>query len=189
MSMTLDNLELIKLFPSYMKDNLDVLAFCAALEPQFRELNEMSQLVLIYSRLDELDHEALDIIAVDLSVDFYMTSLPIEKKRKLISDSRYIHSIKGTPEAVDMLLSAAFDESFVKEWFEFEPKEPRGTFKVITTDRVSELDKYSEIRVAIDTVKRLTAHLTSFEIQRKSVGGTYIGGVVHKIRTVELREV
>ena len=65
---------------------------------------------IIYSRIDDLPEEVLDLLAWQFHVDFWRSVLPIELKRELVKNSIKWHRYKGTPWAVKKAL----------EWFGIE---------------------------------------------------------------------
>ena len=74
----------------------------------------------IYSRIDDLDEAVLDILAVDLKIDWYDYDADIEVKRRLVKDSWYVHKRMGTRSAVETAISDVWPHSIVEEWFEYD---------------------------------------------------------------------
>lgn len=76
----------------------------------------------IISRIDELDSDTVDSLAWQYNVDFYEpVGMDISTKRKLVRESIAWHRIKGTPAAVEMMLSSTFGRSAkVSEWYEYD---------------------------------------------------------------------
>ncbi len=73
----------------------------------------------IYSRIDELPEDLLDILAQDFKVEWYDYNWGIEAKRKTIKDSFFVHRHLGTTGAVKRALSDVWPPSTVEEWFEY----------------------------------------------------------------------
>ena len=75
----------------------------------------------IISRIDQLDSDAIDSLAWQYNVDFYEpVGMNISTKRKLVRESIAWHRMKGTPAAVERLLSSSFGQSAkVSEWYEY----------------------------------------------------------------------
>ncbi len=73
----------------------------------------------IYSRIDDLDEAVLDILAVDLKIDWYDFDAKIDVKRRVVMDSWYIHHRMGTRSAVETAISDVYPHSIVEEWFEY----------------------------------------------------------------------
>lgn len=73
----------------------------------------------IYSRIDSLDEDVLDILAYDLKIDWYDYDASLEVKRRMVKDSWYVHKRMGTVAAVEKALSDVWPSSTVEEWFDY----------------------------------------------------------------------
>lgn len=117
--MKLENVDLLELQTSYMKNDPTTIAMCKALTPKFRELADEVKACLIYSRIEELDETILDELAWQSHVDFYTADLSRDIKIKLIKDSLLTHRKKGTPDIVEKVATTVFGRTKLKEWFEY----------------------------------------------------------------------
>lgn len=152
--MDLNNIDLLDLQTSYMKQDPTTIAMCKALNPIFIELSKESKLAFIYGRIDELDDKTLDELAWQFHVDFYSVDFPINVKRNLIKNSKIIHRLKGTPIGVEHLLSSIFGSSKLVEWFEYDGKPFMFKVKVDVENNINLLlDKFEE---SINSVKNTT---------------------------------
>lgn len=121
--MTLENVSLLSLQTSYMRQDPTTVALCAALDEQFRQLGEDVKRVLIYARIWELDDALLDELAWSMHVDGYDAKAGIEEKRRMMKSSLRIHRYKGTVYAVEQVVADVFGEDAeVLEWFDYEGK-------------------------------------------------------------------
>jgi phage tail P2-like protein len=171
--MDLNNIDLLDLQTSYMKQDPTTIAMCKVLTPIFRELAQESKLAFIYGRIDELDDKTLDELAWQFHVDFYSVDFPIHVKRNLIKDSKRIHRLKGTPLGVEHLLSDIFGSSKLVEWFEYDGEPFMFKVKVDVENNINLLlDKFEE---SINSVKNTRSHLEKIEIYTVSKCNTYIG--------------
>lgn len=102
---------------SLAKQNIIELA--KVIDEQLHEINALSELALVYPRIDELTEEFIDELAVQFHVDFYSSTLPIEKKRALVKNSIAWHMRKGTASVVQEMAATVFDSADVQEWFEY----------------------------------------------------------------------
>lgn len=73
----------------------------------------------IYSRIDELDEELLDILAFDFAVSWYYYNGNIDIKRAQIKSCFYVHRHLGTKKSLETALSDLCPGSNVEEWFEY----------------------------------------------------------------------
>lgn len=74
---------------------------------------------IIYTRIDELPEDLLDILAKDFKVEWYDYNWGIEAKRNTIKDSFYVHRHLGTVGSVKRALSDVWPPSTIEEWFEY----------------------------------------------------------------------
>lgn len=93
-------------------------ALSYALQQSCRLLYKYSRRLYIYSNLDEQPEEIIDLLAMELRTQYYNGALDITTKRKLVKNTLIWHMTAGTPAAVEELVSIAFGEGEVKEWFE-----------------------------------------------------------------------
>lgn len=73
----------------------------------------------IYTRIDDLPEDLLDILAKDFKVDWYNYDHNIETKRDVIKDSFFVHRHLGTKAAFARALSDVYPNSSAQEWFEY----------------------------------------------------------------------
>lgn len=179
------NVSLLQILPPNLRHDTNVRASAAAFDKEFREVSGLLNLLLLYSNLDMLPEKIIDELAWQEHVDFYDQALPIEKKRELVRQAKATHRHKGTPWAVDQVVSTAFDDAVVSEWFEYGGSPYH--FRVTTTDRVTDERKLAGIVRAINSVKNTRSHLESITIRRDNRMGLYAGGMVTslKIHTIK----
>ena len=80
---------------------------------------ELANMANIFSRIQELDEEMLDLLAEMLNVDWYETDADVETKRTQIESSWYVHRKRGTKAAVVQAFKDVWQESSVSEWWEY----------------------------------------------------------------------
>ena len=85
-------------------DNMAALASAVA-EVLAARVGEIER-VSIYSQIDRLPNELLDILANDFKVDWWDYSYSLQEKRNTLRQSWYVHKHMGTPAAVTAALSA-----------------------------------------------------------------------------------
>lgn len=73
----------------------------------------------IYTQIDNLPEDLLDILAHDFKVDWYGFDYGLEAKRALIKDSFQVHRKLGTRGAVEKALSDIYPGSEIEEWFDY----------------------------------------------------------------------
>ena len=184
--MRLDNVEMIRLAPGFMRDDNFVRAFCEAADEQFRKLADELRGALIYVDADQLPEHILDAVAHDLHVDYYNAGDDIEIKRRLVAASGQRHAAKGTNPAIEELMGIVFGDGEVEEWFQYDGRP--GYFKVWTSNisaTTTHVDKFMDM---LQSVKRGGAFLDGVFIRITATCGIYIGVVTHiaKFYTTEV---
>ncbi|GED35064.1 phage tail protein I [Brevibacillus centrosporus] len=181
----IQTISLLDILPASLRRDSNIQASAAAFDKEHREVSTAISQLLLYSNLDNQPEAIIDLLAWQKHVDFYDQSLPIEKKRELVRQADLMHKYKGTPWAVDEVVSTAFDDGFVSEWFEY-GGDP-FYFKVTTTDRMTDAKRYTEIIRAIKSAKNTRSRLETITIRRDNKMNLYIGGTVTtlKIHTIK----
>lgn len=187
MSKSIFDVELMDLLPENLKKDPDIIAASKAVDFGFSMVVNSVDRTLILPRIDQLESDVLDHVAYFFHVDFYNQSLDIETKRKLIKESVYIHQIKGTPAAVEILIETLFDEGTVEEWFEYDGLPYR--FRVVTSNQSVTQERAEEFVRALNTVKNTRSHLDSVIILNSEKMNLYWGGFVHEGIKEEYRQV
>lgn len=165
-----------KFLPEALKRDPKMKAFAAAVTAQMLTVSKNIDNVLIYSRIDELPEDMIDILAYDLHVDWYDYSYPVDVKREILKSSIKVHKKMGTKYATEKAIKAIYPESKIKEWFEY-----GGTphcFKVILNagNKNVQIDLEDMIK-KIKLYKRLSAHLESIYIEKTKHTHIYVAGV------------
>jgi len=120
MSKDLKSVSLLDILPPNLLADKQLYAAARALDDELQKITVATRNALLLPRLDELSEEVIDLLAWQWHVDFYEpVGMDIETKRKLIKNSIAWHRIKGTPAAVEQVVSAVFDTSHVQECFEY----------------------------------------------------------------------
>jgi len=161
--MDLRNLNSRLLLPPTLSDDLETKLFSLLTDEVMADLSMKMVFVQTGGDVKLLPEAILDNLAWELNVDFYDLDLALEKKQSLISNSIISHMIKGTPAAVENLLAAVFEKSFVEEWFEYGGQNSK--FKIKTTDQ-ADIEKYDKLKDIISLVKNTRSKLESFVLLR-----------------------
>lgn len=117
----------------------------------------------IYTRIDSLPEELLDILAYDFKIDWYNYDYPVEAKRNLIKTNYYIHRHLGTVGAVRSAIQSIYPSSDVEEWwqdfYDGEPYHfrvmlnPSSPIMAVSADTVlAAIYRYKSLRSHLDGV-------------------------------------
>lgn len=159
---------------SLNRENLQQVA--NLIDEKMHELDQMSELVSLYPRIDELSSNLINELAIQLHVDFYDTTFSLGKRRALVKNSVLWHMKKGTPAAVIGVISAAFDNASIEEWFQYGGNP--YTFR-LTTSGFTDKDSYNQIIKAINATKNTRSHLDSITAETDAQLNLYTGSVMH----------
>lgn len=181
------SVSLLDIIPSNIKDDPSVAAAALAIDAELKGITDEIQKLSIFSRSDEWTEEETDELAWQFHVDFYNPSLPIEQKRELVKNSIAWHRRKGTPSAVEELITTLFGEGKVEEWWEYGGQP--YYFQVVTNNPEVTQEKAKEFYRAIDSVKRLTARLEKVIIRQTEDMPLYYAGVLHMGEKMTVRMV
>ena len=154
--------------PETLKRDPKMNALAIAITEQMLGVSKNIDNVLIYSRMDELPEELVDILAFDMHVDWYDYSYPLEAKRKILKSSVKVHKKMGTIYAIQTALASFYPETRVIEWFEYEGNPYTFRVEINVTDFYETIENKNKIVKIINMYKRLSAHL-EFIIYRIAV--------------------
>ncbi|MGN7360011.1 phage tail protein I [Paenibacillus sp. SAF-054] len=167
------NMSLLDLLPTSIKYDPEVVVIAKALDEQMRVAVDEVYKLPLFSRLDQLTDEEADELAWQFHVDFYDSTLPIEQKRALVKNAFNFHRRKGTPAAIEDLISILFGEGKVEEWFEYDGVP--GRFQVVTNNPAVTQERAQEFYRAVESVNRLSAKLERVILSRVEELRNYTG--------------
>nr|WP_278430012.1 phage tail protein I [Brevibacillus laterosporus] len=162
--MNLDQIRLVDILPPNLRMDEKVLAAAASFDKELEKLTRVIPTLNLLYTIDQQSESIVDELAWEFHVDFYDKNLPLHKKRELVKNSIPWHRMKGTPEAVEQVITAAFDECRVEEWFQYGGKPYH--FKIITKDRIPDKTTLKTLVRAIESVKNTRSWLESISFQR-----------------------
>ena len=152
-----------------------------------------SEYAAVFPRVDELPEEVLDILAIDLKIQWYEIDAPILNKRQVVKECMLIHKYKGTKYAVETVLRSMYNFAEVKEWFEYSGNPYH--FKVIIYDTSGDKAKRERTLEKIEYYKNIRSVLeeTIFKTGIKSdvflTSGIFVGSRYKRIRTEVINNV
>ncbi len=168
--MDLNNVDLLSLQTSYLKQDPFVKAMCKALNPYFQQLSDSVRLVYIYGRVDELEEEIVDSLAWQFHVDFYDYKLPLEKKKEMVKSSLKLHKIKGTPQAVIDSATTIFGRTKLKEWFEYDGKPYYFGLDIDITDEGATQENLMRLETLINSYKNKRSWIDYINMYLTNIG-------------------
>lgn len=158
--------------PEALKHDPKMKAFAEAVTKEALTVSKEIKTVLIYSRIDELSEELIDILAYDMHIDWYDCSYPLSVKRNILKNSIKVHKKMGTKYAVEKAIRAVYTDAEIKEWFEYNGKP--YYFKVKTAGILSE-NMMLFFAETIGRTKSVRSHIDVIEIPRQQKQKIYAG--------------
>lgn len=175
---SLSTVSLAEVLPANLAVDPFVAALVGAFDEEFHLLVADTAKILLYAGLATQADAVLDELAWQFAVDFYEQDLSLTAKRAMIAEAIYWHSIKGTPAAIERVVSIVFGEGTVEEWFDY-GGDP-FYFKVTATGGAFPTsEKYDALVRMINIVKRASAILENITIEQSGQLQLYIGGAMH----------
>lgn len=174
---TVYDVDFTRSLPPPLKNDKKMEALARTIAGALQETARKIHLNNIYTRINELPEEILDILAYDLHVDWFEFDYPIDTKRAMIRDSVNVHRRMGTLYAVKTVLQSLFPEIGVQEWFEYSgtPYTFRVTLDISKTGMTIEQQK--KIVRGVDMYKNARSHLDDIKYTARSSGTVKIGAV------------
>lgn len=145
------------------KQDIEVQALSFAIREGTRMLQKYAQNAVVYSGIDNLPGEVLDLLATELRTQYYDTSYSLAVKRALIKNTNRWHQIAGTKAAVVELAKNIFGECELYEWDEYDGKP--YTFRIITNAPASS-DDIETFTTLLANVKNQRSHLEAVAIHK-----------------------
>lgn len=181
------DIRLADILPPNIAKDPKVSAAAQALDSELQAVTAAIDQCLLLARIDELPEPVIDQLAWQFHVDFYEPDLPLEQKRALVKGALDWHKRKGTPAAVEELITALFDEGKVVEWWEYDGEPYK--FKIVTHNTAVTNEKALEFIRALASVKNARSWLEKVEITLTDDVPLYLAGVVYMGDRLELRQV
>ncbi|QWU15669.1 phage tail protein, P2 protein I family [Paenibacillus sophorae] len=174
----LSDISLLDLLPPNLQRDPAMAAAAKSLDTELQAITSEIKKLDIFGRSAEWTDEEVDELAWEFRPPYYDPELPIEKRRMLVQTAIPLHRRKGTPKAVEDVLSIIFSRANVVEWFEYGGTP--GHFKVSIQEIIDE-DVYNKAISAIQSVKNLKSVLDTIETVFEYRSGIKIAGKYSKL--------
>lgn len=167
---------LLRALPEVLRDDEKMAALAASIADVLAARPAEIQQLMIYSRIDELPEDLLDILAEDFKVDWWDGDYTLEEKRQTLKDSWRVHRMLGTKAAVETAISAIYPETQVSEWFEYGGEPYHFRLLIDSTYEGVDPAKHQRVLDRVEYYKNLRSVLD--EVEYYDAGGTagqYVG--------------
>jgi len=182
---------LMAALPQVLKNdaNLNALASSVAniLAGRRKEIDQL----FIYSRIDELSEDLLDILAHDFKVDWWDYGFTIDQKRRTLKDSWHVHRHLGTKYAVETAISVIYPDSVVQEWFEYGGKPYSFQLLINVSNMLIEPDFHFRVLALVDYYKNLRSYLgrIQYTVEANENAVVRLGGQFASIVSIYIPEI
>ena len=158
-------------FPLALQKDPKMVALAHSIANVLEQRLDEIDLGQIYTRIDQLPEDLLDILAKDFAVDWYDRSYTLEEKRKTIKGSFYVHRHRGTKAAVEKAISAIYPNPEVLEWFEYGGNPYHFKLRITVDFATLNQTKHQQVLQKISCYKNLRSHLDGvvYSIESKTV--------------------
>ena len=158
-------------FPLALQKDPKMVALAHSIANVLEQRLDEIDLGQIYTRIDQLPEDLLDILAKDFAVDWYDRSYTLEEKRKTIKGSFYVHRHRGTKAAVEKAISAIYPNPEVLEWFEYGGNPYHFKLRITVDFATLNQTKHQQVLQKISCYKNLRSHLDGvvYSIESKAV--------------------
>lgn len=138
-----------------------VIALSEALGKLHEKTLEYADNSQIYTALDTVPEQILDILAVNWKIDWYDTGFSVDQKRRIVKACIESRRVMGTVKAVRLQAQAIYPGTDIREWFEI-GSEP-GTFDLDlhTLPTGADLKQFLN---AINYTKNVRSHLRQMKV-------------------------
>lgn len=183
--MRLDNTDLLRLLPQFMRDDKNAKAFAYAVQSQIVAVSLAIEHAKFYSRIDKLSDKVLDELAWQFNIVEYRRDYDITIKRELIKGCMELHYKRGTVAAVEDVVRKIYGEAKVEEWFEY-GGEPYH-FRVRTSNTSATDEMIAEVTQLVKVTQSVRSYLEAVIIEIIQSMNIYFGCRVIIMDDVTLR--
>lgn len=178
--------QITDILPENLKAAADVQSVSYAVKTAMQKLQSYAVRARIYSAIDDLSEEVLDVLAVELRAQYYREDMDLATKKSIIKNTLIWFRYAGTAWAVEKLIETIFGTGEVIEWFDYSGLP--GHFKIATENHSldgSELELFNSI---IEHVKRKSSILDIIEITLNASMDVYYGVALHCGERISLKQ-
>jgi phage tail P2-like protein len=154
---TINDVTLLELLPPNLAEIPEFIAVGAAIDKQWQKLAAKINKVLTFVDIDEACPEVVDMLAAEMNVDFYDSTLELAKRRVLVKNGYVYKYTKGTAYAIQQVVTDAYDTAHVEEWFDYNG-EPYH-FRITTGASMPDEAIINHIFSAVNAVKNVRSKL------------------------------
>ena len=166
---------LLSSLPDVLRNDEDMLALATSIAEILTEHTSEIGNVSIYSRIDELPEDLLDIMAYDFKVDWWDGNYTLEEKRDTLKNNWRVHKMLGTKAAVETAISAIYPDTEVLEWWEYGGSPYHFRLLIDATYENVDPEKHQRVLERIEFYKNVRSVLDEIEYFANGTSPAYVG--------------
>jgi phage tail P2-like protein len=178
MSKSIHDVTLLELLPQNLAASPEIIALGKAIDKQWQKLAGKIKNVLTIADICNASPAVLDMLAVEMNIDFYDSNLPLAKRRALVKNGYLYKYRKGTAYAVKQIVSDAYDMASAQEWFDYGGAPYH--FRIATEARLPDEETINKIFSAVKAVKNVRSTLDYLGAIKKIGKPLYYGFAVYQ---------
>ncbi len=156
---TIRQINFSEILPRSLTDDAQLNAVAKSLDNILKTISDETRLILLYSRIDELNHALLDILAYQLHCDWYdAINFSLTEKRAAIKKSVEVHRLKGTIYATEKTAQEFLENAEVVELGNFR-------FALTCTNYIGELNSFRNHMLRLYDAKNVRSWLDYIELK------------------------
>lgn len=145
-------------------------AAAQVLDAELGRINQDTETILIWSRLDEIEEPLLSTLAWELHVDHWDDTWSLDAKRETVKNAYILHMYKGTPGAVELAVASVVGNGLVEEWYEYGGEQGYFRVHVDLISRGMDADTWDDMTLLINQYKNTRSWLEGVLITLQGQG-------------------
>ena len=180
----LSDIQIKDILPSSIAEDQNVQDIGKTADGLLHGIFEKTACILLLPNLDTLPEDVVDSLAWQYHVDFYEPDMSLTKKRSMVREAIYWHLIKGTPAAVEKVVTAVFNSAVVQENWEY-GGDPYWFRVTGISEPLTDGDVIARLSAAIESAKNTRSWCEGIGFQREIDQTIYAGApILHHKRVV-----
>lgn len=186
MNNALSDISFLEMLPGSIAGDERIRSAAHALDGELKAVTNAIDGLDLYGAIKELPEPVLKHLAWAWHVDSWDDRLTMDQKAALLDISYRWHKIKGTPAAVEMILTDVLGGGRVEEFWEYNGEEFH--FRVLSNDPPENQAAYDSLTAAIESAKNTRSVLDKIIKPVSIRGNLFAGGAVVAGTTVTIKQ-
>lgn len=166
---------LLSTFPEVLSKDTKILALAVSTADELIRLYNNNDKLAMFTRIDELPEDLLDILAYDFKIDWWDENYTLEEKRATFKSCWHVHRTLGTPSAVETAVSAIYENVQILEWWQYSGNPYRFKLLIDTGGVLVDYDKLQRIVERVKFYKNLRSILESVDFEIDKYTKMFVG--------------